>query len=196
MNHSRTSASSPSPCPPGTAYTPSGTAGRGARARVRSAVTAGLLVAVAFPALSLTGTAYAEEPAAKASSPSAAPAEPGTPGPAKPGTPAPAEPGTSGPKPAPARPNAERSAAPSAERSAAPSAERSAAPVRGSDGDATRTPGDSAAKPAPAPAPARDELAKTGASTTTNVAMGVGAALLIAGGGGAMYAARRRNSAG
>ncbi|MFD7663174.1 LPXTG cell wall anchor domain-containing protein [Streptomyces sp. NPDC059788] len=178
MNDTRTAASSPAPA---ASYAPSRDAGRGARNRVRSAVTAGLLVAFALPAIGLAGTAHAEEPAVKAQSPSAAPKEPGAPATDR--------------KPAPAPTNPSSHSRQSAEPSAAPSAAPSSAPGR--DGAAKPAPAhgrEDAAKPAPAPA--KDELAKTGASTTTNVAMGAGAVLLIAGGGGAMYAARRRNSAG
>ncbi|KAA6214970.1 LPXTG cell wall anchor domain-containing protein [Streptomyces albofaciens JCM 4342] len=164
VNDSRTSASPLSPCPPATSYAP---AGRVAAGRIRSAVTAGLLAAVALPVLSLTGTAYAEDSVPKAQAPSAA-----APKAQAPSAAAPKEERDSArkPSPVPSHPSAAQPSA--AQPSAVPGAASSAAP---------------------APAP-RDELAKTGASTTTNVALGAGAALLIAVGGGAVYASRRRRA--
>ncbi|WP_234358355.1 LAETG motif-containing sortase-dependent surface protein, partial [Streptomyces rimosus] len=162
VNDSRTSASPLSSCPPATSHAP---AGRAARSRIRSAVTAGLLVTVALPALSLTGTAYAEDSAPRPKAPSAA-----APAAQAPSAAAPKDARDSAHRPSPVPSHPSQSARPS-HPSAQPSAASSAAP-----------------------APARDELAETGASTTTNVALGAGAALLIAVGGGAVYAARRRRT--
>ncbi|MGW2484500.1 LPXTG cell wall anchor domain-containing protein, partial [Streptomyces sp. NPDC001571] len=144
-----------------------------------AAAATGLLLALAAPVFA--GTAHADTPSprperaapAAAAEPSAAPASPvkrageskrPAAAPAKPEASAPPT-GTAAQEPAPVPPSAGQ-----AEPSAVPSA------------------------PAAAPAPTdQKELAHTGASTTTNTVMGVGAGALILAGAGTVIAVRRRH---
>ncbi|MGP8300302.1 LAETG motif-containing sortase-dependent surface protein [Streptomyces inhibens] len=154
-----------------------------ARPRLRGATGAGLLAALALTALSTAGTAHADDRAPK---PQPAHAGRATPSPV-PTTPGPD--GSATPSPRPTSPESPRpTAVPSVPgprpTTAAPSVSPTAGPKHG-DGP----------KVNPAPAKGRDgdkELAHTGASSATTLALGGGAAALIAAGGGAVYAARRQ----
>ncbi|GGY19255.1 hypothetical protein GCM10010326_10250 [Streptomyces xanthochromogenes] len=143
-----------------------------------AAAATGLLLALAAPVFA--GTAHADTPAPRSERATPAPASAAEPG-AAPASPVKrageskrpaAKPEASAPptgpvakQPAPAPPSAGQ-----AEPSAAPSA------------------------PAAAPAPSdQKELAHTGASTTTNTVMGVGAGALILAGAGTVIAVRRRH---
>ncbi|MEV6550977.1 LPXTG cell wall anchor domain-containing protein [Streptomyces sp. NPDC051597] len=149
------------------------------RTFARGAAAAGLLAALAVPALA--GTAHADggtqprhlattRPAPASAAPTVAPS-------------------TSPQRPAPATTPASPSLRPTAAPSTPPSAPEPAPP--------TKTPSESrpGTEPSAAPSPStrQDELAHTG-SSKTNTVLGAGAGALIAAGAGTVYAVRRRQN--
>ncbi|PJN37405.1 hypothetical protein CG747_29470 [Streptomyces sp. CB02959] len=152
---------------------------RTAGPRLRRSAGAGLLAAIALTAVATTGTAYAADPSPVPTQP---PGHSATP------SPVPSHPGHGGsPSPVPTHPGHGNS--PSPAPSYPPGHSATPSPVPSKPGS---KPG---SNPAPAPAGGDDkQLAKTGASSGTTLALGGGAAALIAAGGGALYAVRRNRA--
>ncbi|MGW1840118.1 LAETG motif-containing sortase-dependent surface protein [Streptomyces sp. BBFR2] len=152
-----------------------------ARRRIRGAATAGLLAACALTTLSVAGTAHADgvRPEPTVSVPSQE----------RP-TAVPSSPGRDATQPPSSRPSASRAPS-SAEPTQPPGDATAPRPVPSeSRPGGTRAGADAT----PAPASGKDELAHTGASETTTLILGAGAAALLVAGGGTLYAVRRNRA--
>ncbi|GAA3162085.1 MULTISPECIES: LAETG motif-containing sortase-dependent surface protein [Streptomyces] len=150
--------------------------------RIRGAASAGLLAACALTTLAAAGPAFADDSAPASTRPS----------------PSVSVPSDQRPTAVPSSPGHDRTR-PSAEPTLPPGGERGSdtprpVPSVSRPGEASRGDG---ATPAPATgrdASGKDELAHTGASETTTLIMGAGAAALLVAGGGTLYAVRRNRA--